>query len=85
MNVDVNQAMAAWTGLAEALEPAVKEIRERLRSLVKSIESLDDSEEKEQPRRSDYFDQSFFIVFDTRKPSQVICNKPRFAVRKIIR
>lgn len=71
---------ASFESLAEAFLPLVKEVSRvwsDVKELIKSILNR-----KEENQHDDQ--QNWLIDWDTRKESQVILNKPKFIVRKII-
>lgn len=85
----VTQADAAWTistamTVFEDIKDALVAIAQTLSGVVSQVwGSVRECVEKNEPERSSNR-QVWPIVWDTRKKSQVLSNKPRFLIRKII-
>lgn len=80
----------AFSEVAETLREAfsvlyesTKPIRERIEKLLRELAAIEES--RNDIDRTEHLRSSWTIETDTRKPSQVILNKPKFMVRRVIR
>lgn len=80
MNID-------WEKISEAFAELTKIMYEKMERFSEAFESIEDQVDEylEWKKQNEHMRSTWFIPIDTRTKSQVIDNKPKFVVRKVIR